>query len=789
MNTLQRARLGPATILAVGFVVSAWPLGRLFEAAPWRGPLTAALIAVVVVGSLARARRLPPAATTLATLAAVLLVLLLWSAASTLAFGIVPTPETAARWSDLLAEGVTTVRSSPPPAPATAGVAFGIAATVALIAWAGDALAVTLDHPAIGALLLVTPFLVAVANSSGALPATYLALLATCWLLLLGVHGLSRARRWSTIGVTRTSAGVRLDRPGTAGAEAGRRVGPGGVGVAALVGAVTLAIGLLGPTMLPHLPVRYLADGLGRGQSGRVGFSPDVRLLSDLREGDRTPVLRYRSDDPEAPPLRASVATRLADGAWVPRPVGARPSEQPRLTYPSDLRPDIPRTTRRIEVLETRLAPPYLAAPQRVVEGSVSGAHWAMDRGTGVLVSDRTPASYELVYLTPEPDAARLAAIPPLPDRDRADLADALDEAAVTPDIRRAAADVTRGASGPYEEALAIQQWFRDAGRFTYTLDLPSRPRGVSEEAWRADALDRFLEDRRGYCVQFASAMTLMARARGIPARVASGFLPGTFEGDTRTVVAADAHAWPELYLTGVGWLRFEPTPGERSSRPPAYAVPGASAAPTPTDGTTTTPSVVTPTPDTQGRPERDPDAGAPAADPGAARSGGGGRWAGTLTALLLAAAVLLLTPAAALLAHRRRLSAAGTDAARVEAHWARLRSRLSDLGLRPPPGATLRDQHDWYRQAAVLGPEADRALRRVVAAVEDAWYAPPHPLPDIAEDTARVAAEAGDLRSRGVRLRAVLLPGAGLRALSAPARRLAREVRERREPHGPPAT
>ena len=77
---------------------------------------------------------------------------------------------------------------------------------------------------------------------------------------------------------------------------------------------------------------------------------------------------------------------------------------------------------------------------------------------------------------------------------------------------------------------------------------------------------------KQGYCVQFATAMTMMARAAGIPARMATGFLPGSATQGVWTVTAADAHAWPELYLDGVGWTRFEPTPAVRSGAPPIYA-------------------------------------------------------------------------------------------------------------------------------------------------------------------------------------------------------------------------
>ena len=93
------------------------------------------------------------------------------------------------------------------------------------------------------------------------------------------------------------------------------------------------------------------------------------------------------------------------------------------------------------------------------------------------------------------------------------------------------------------------------------------------------EPIRNFYETRRGYCVQFATAMIMMARAQGIPARMAIGFLPGQAAGTDKYIVkASDAHAWPELFFQGYGWLRFEPTPGARAGTPPPYAVLGSDA-------------------------------------------------------------------------------------------------------------------------------------------------------------------------------------------------------------------
>lgn len=119
------------------------------------------------------------------------------------------------------------------------------------------------------------------------------------------------------------------------------------------------------------------------------------------------------------------------------------------------------------------------------------------------------------------------------------------------------------GASSAVDKALALQRWFVGPDSpFTYSTDVP--------ELRGSGALEQFvLEQRTGYCEYFASAMAVMLRSTGVPARVAVGFLPGTSspvttdgEGPQRfTVSTEDAHAWVEVLFPGHGWVRFEPTP------------------------------------------------------------------------------------------------------------------------------------------------------------------------------------------------------------------------------------
>ena len=141
--------------------------------------------------------------------------------------------------------------------------------------------------------------------------------------------------------------------------------------------------------------------------------------------------------------------------------------------------------------------------------------------------------------------------------------------AATQPIADRYAAEAVGTETDAYAQALGLQNWFRT--RFRYSLDV--RP-GHSTNAL-ADFLDP-AGSRSGYCEQFAGAYAALARSLGLPARVAVGFTPGEEDPDapgTYVVTGRNAHAWPEVYFAGVGWVPFEPTPGRGAPGAEAYTL------------------------------------------------------------------------------------------------------------------------------------------------------------------------------------------------------------------------
>jgi hypothetical protein len=124
----------------------------------------------------------------------------------------------------------------------------------------------------------------------------------------------------------------------------------------------------------------------------------------------------------------------------------------------------------------------------------------------------------------------------------------------IDPRIRKLAEEIAAGSRNEYDKAANIERYLKT--RYAYTLDLTGPPVD--------DPLANFLFVRHaGHCEYFASALTVMLRAIGIPARYVTGFLPGEFNDLTGDYIVreSDAHTWVEVYFPSYGWITFDPTP------------------------------------------------------------------------------------------------------------------------------------------------------------------------------------------------------------------------------------
>ena len=378
----------------------------------------------------------------------------------------------------------------------------------------------------------------------------------------------------------------------------------------------------------------------------------------------------------------------------------------------------------------------YLPAPYLPLSWDVDGS-WSYDpRTLTVLNVDRrrnnqavAGLSYSVDSLLAQPDADELANA----------TADSIDDTGLDDDVPSEIIDlahqITDGAQGDGAKALALQNWLNDPARFTYDLNAP--------EGTGYEVLVNFLfNDRRGYCIHFASSMALMAKAVGIPARVAVGFTAGTQQADGSWLVTShNMHAWPELYFAGLGWVGFEPTVSLGSQQPPQ------------TEPAPQTPEAE-PTPQAPENPEDTPapDVPAPLPSPIAGISIDPRVLAGILAGL-----VALASPALARMGIRRKRLASSDAGDRVAGAWRELQATAVDLGM-PWPAATPR------QVAAMAWPGLDAegraALRRIALLVERRRYAAaPPPVAEVATDVGLISAQWYSSVSKGRRLAARMLP------------------------------
>jgi transglutaminase-like putative cysteine protease len=116
------------------------------------------------------------------------------------------------------------------------------------------------------------------------------------------------------------------------------------------------------------------------------------------------------------------------------------------------------------------------------------------------------------------------------------------------------AEQITAGLETPYDKAVAVESYLRQ---------LPYNEQ-IEGPAPGQDGVDYFLfEAQQGYCDYYASAMVVMLRSVGVPARYVRGFSQGAKVEGAYHILERDGHAWPELFFPNYGWVEFEPTAGE----------------------------------------------------------------------------------------------------------------------------------------------------------------------------------------------------------------------------------
>ena len=124
----------------------------------------------------------------------------------------------------------------------------------------------------------------------------------------------------------------------------------------------------------------------------------------------------------------------------------------------------------------------------------------------------------------------------------------------IPPRVHELAKEISSGIDNPYDKAKAIEHYLR--ANYPYDLEIPAPP--VDR-----DVTDYFLFDlKRGYCDYYATAMVVLARLNGLPARFVSGYSSGSYDAMSAQYVVRElnAHSWAEIYFPEIGWIEFEPT-------------------------------------------------------------------------------------------------------------------------------------------------------------------------------------------------------------------------------------
>ncbi|WP_056890830.1 transglutaminaseTgpA domain-containing protein [Nocardioides sp. Root151] len=421
-----------------------------------------------------------------------------------------------------------------------------------------DLCAVTLARVPVAGLPLLIIYTLPVSILDKSVNWLVFVLTVTGFLMMLALQEGGRISRWGR----QFGAPVDAERMSVFGGRDARRH-------PVALGASATALALFVPLLIPTLDLNLIGgDGPGGDGDREVRITnPMTDLKRDLVQGADVPLVRVDSPGPAPEYLRTSVLTTFTGQAWTPgnRDLEGDQGATGEMPYPIGLSNVYPTRTRDWKIsISDNLKSWWLPTPMYVASIE-AGSEWRYDAEildfyTADEDQDTRGLNYSLTELIPDFSGQELAdagappssiqtrftALPQIPD-----------------EVTQLAHDLTKDFDTDFEKAQAIQRYFR-GGDFRYSTT-PDPGNGN-------DALVEFLQDKVGYCEQFASAMAVMARSVDIPARVAVGFFQadelssGEYEFSSK-----DLHAWPELYFEDAGWVKFEPTPSSHIGSVPSY--------------------------------------------------------------------------------------------------------------------------------------------------------------------------------------------------------------------------
>lgn len=641
-----------------------------------------------------------------------------------------------------------------PPVPDIAAVSFFAAAGIGLVAVLVDILAVWFRRPALAGLPLLALFSVPVASNLagfGIGQSLIFAIGLVGFLVLLASDGRQRLRMWGRLVSFRYVQPADEAGPGPDTrdiAASGRRIGLAAVCLA-------IVVPLVLPTMHVHDVFATSGDGNGPGNgpgSGGGPPSPLLKVQGDLLQSKHQKVLTYHtnSPDPKRQYLQVYALTyNRRNDDWVPLTQRAARNSEFAVAVSPKLPERIPglnsavvpseNITTSVTMASDQTGLAVLAMPYAPVKLSTAGVAWLEQPQSLTVSSDTVDMSdlhYKVTSTEAEPTKAELEAEMQLPVPRR------IRDTYTTyhgPDVRQLRRIADRIVSQAhahtnYAKADALELWFKENFLYDLKPGLPNSPNWI---------YDFLTSNRHGFCQQFAWAFAVLGRLLSIPTRIAVGYTAGSLTGHgtswTGTVTTADAHAWPEIYVTNVGWVRFEPTPsgigGQGTATAPSYApapalpngvlpgIGGAKGASQSANGSSGKTSASCP-----GGLENGACAGRNTRLSGAGTSTKGGRsgpgfpWGIVVPVIIV---VLLVWPGLGRIATRRRrwLVASG-NAGLAHAAWREMVDDLADYGFARQLSESPRALARRIATDADLQGSAREAVRRIGSAEERARYA-----------------------------------------------------------------
>lgn len=704
--------------LAVLTVAAALGMGRLFDSRDFLAPFLLAAATGHWLAWLARRYDISLPVALPLSLAGVLVVAAWTLFPDTTAYGIpwsatfkAVTEACRAAWNDF----ATVVAPAPPSKGFLFAGTVGIGMAALLADWAAFRVRAVFEAAIPSFTLFVFTAVLGAAHYRGWSVAAYLAAL----FLFLLVHQAGMATESASWFASRAKGGMGALLQGGA-----------LLGTVAIVAALVLGPNLPGSDADPVIAWR---DNDRSGPSKRTTVSPLVDIRGRLVEQSNLELFTVRADQPSY--WRLTSLDTFDGSIWQ--------SEDNYRGVDEGLPRGVPVTAEKATLTQdytiTALSSIWLPAAYRPTRieglGSVS-----FNEDSASLITN-TPStdgySYRVVSELPRPTADQLDAAPPLTG---SRLNRYLELPSIPGRVQRLANDLTRNQASAYDKAKAMQDWFH--ANFTYDLKARAGHDGR--------ALERFLfESKRGYCEQFAGAFAVMARAVGLPARVAVGFTPGEVDAEGRYHVRGlNAHAWPEVYIQGYGWVYFEATPDRGmpgagwTQVPPQQALVTnpAQSAPITTTTVATPESPDNPTPATT--PEEDGSVSTAPEDP--EPSALGNRLVQLLLAVVVAAVAALIGMPVAKRARRgRRRADAGDVSRRVLVAWTEAEEALASAGAPRRPSETIDEYAVRAPRVAALPAPATEALHELARHTTVASYAPATPT---AETVQRATASAATI-------------------------------------------